>query len=214
MSDKKKYPRAEAISVAAVVKPVVSFSDILHPTSIRSLEQEEAAWEAKPRRHTGSNKRTLSEFIYHIESGVTIDALKNCWNWNGSRDKDGYARTIWLKKHRKLSRFVLFLVSGKELTTAELACHTCDNPKCINPQHLYRGTYSTNNNDCVNRGRHVSGDLSGENGPNAKLTNTQVEAIRARRKSGALLREIAAEFKTTAATISDICLRNTWKNVA
>lgn len=78
-----------------------------------------------------------------------------CWPWQGQRDRDGYGR-FWLdgqpgRSATIASRFVLTAKLGRPL--AGLACHTCDNPPCCNPDHLYEGTHQTNRQDSLARDR-------------------------------------------------------------
>ena len=87
--------------------------------------------------------------------------------------------------------------------------HSCDNPACINPEHLLIGTDLDNARDRVSRGR--TPDMRGENGPGAKLTLKEVIEIRAEKLTGN--REMAGRFGVTHSNISAIRLGKSWKNV-
>jgi hypothetical protein len=86
--------------------------------------------------------------------------------------------------------------------------HRCDNPPCINPEHLFLGTQADNNADRDAKGRcRVA---HGEKQHAAKLTQAQVLAIREDRRSQ---RKIAAAYHVNQGTISSIKLRKTWRHV-
>lgn len=86
-----------------------------------------------------------------------VDSTRDaCWPWKGGLTRQGYGRVNassgrWLPA----SRVALMLVLGRNLGDKMLACHTCDNPICCNPKHLYEGTVSQNALDAVVRGRKV-----------------------------------------------------------
>lgn len=92
----------------------------------------------------------------------------------------GYA-TAWIKlpcgtkysstKHRR----VHYEATGE---LPEVVRHKCDNPRCINPEHLESGTYVDNMRDCKERGRLCSGYSAGEANTTSKVTDAEVALIR------------------------------------
>ena len=79
-----------------------------------------------------------------------------CEEWEGPTDKDGYGRMHIAYVYGKsvkmyIHRLIWMQTFGH---TDLLICHHCDNPPCINPEHLYAGTAKQNTNDMVERGRH------------------------------------------------------------
>lgn len=76
-----------------------------------------------------------------------------CLEWTGGLDTGGYARIYTQGKSQVGHRYVLKLATGINPGRNTYACHTCDNRKCLNPEHLYWGTPLDNINDKINRGR-------------------------------------------------------------
>lgn len=102
-----------------------------------------------------------------------------CWLWNGAYKSNGYGAFGVERKTLTASRFAYELSVGP-VPKGLNVLHRCDNPACVNPDHLYVGTLSQNLQDAYDRGRrsHV-----GERSPRAKLTEALVLEIRASKKS-------------------------------
>lgn len=118
----------------------------------------------------------LEANIRELDAKGTIGP--GCLEWPGRRDKDGYGiiqvkhrgRTISVLAHR------MSLMEGKGYIGSMLACHTCDNPSCIRPNHLYAGTARRNALDSVERGRHFQGSKTHcKNGHPLSGTNLYVD---------------------------------------
>lgn len=137
--------------------------------------------------------------------------VDGCLEWNGARSSAGYGR-VWSGGGRNtgkvlyVHRLVCEVVHGEPPFDDAFALHSCDNPPCVNPNHLSWGSASQNRQDAHDRGR-VSKEqyLRGEAHPQSKLTNDQVKEIRQRRADGALLRELAADYGVSVPAIGYIC---------
>lgn len=92
-------------------------------------------------------------------------------------------------------------------------CHRCDNPPCCNPAHLFLGTQKDNMRDASSKGRirNASERHRGERHPGAKLTQSQVDDIRAECASGALITVVAERFGVNRSTVSLIARGKTWR---
>ena len=102
-----------------------------------------------------------------------------CWNWTGGTDKDGYGKIHFEKQHWRAHRLSFFLTYNERPI---FVCHKCDNPSCINPDHLFAGDPKTNNSDRQQKGRNA--DLSNENHPMMKFDNRKIKKARAMRQQG------------------------------
>jgi HNH endonuclease len=85
-------------------------------------------------------------------------------------------------------------------------CHRCDNPRCVNPTHLFLGTQAENVRDCVNKGRHNAFGIR-------KLIAAEVLEIRALSATGMRQKDIGAQFGIARNTVSGIVHRLTWRHV-
>jgi len=136
---------------------------------------------------------------------------RNCWNWIGSKDRDGYGvfghhRNKQLRAHR--ASYGLYV---GEIPNGMMVCHFCDNPSCINPKHLFVGTAKDNTQDMIRKQRRPV--LSGEVHPNAKLKEHQVHEIKQLRKQNVLLTNIANQYGISFQTVSSIAKGKTWKHI-
>ena len=78
----------------------------------------------------------------------------DCWLWIGGKHAKGYGKFSMNSKFIVASRASYILFKGA-IGEGKLICHTCDNPPCVNPEHLWEGTNSENQIDSVKKGRHV-----------------------------------------------------------
>lgn len=130
-----------------------------------------------------------------------------CWNWQGSKHRDGYGWFYYEGKNHLTHVFSWFLTYGyypKKICVL----HKCDNPACVRPDHLFLGTQLENIQDRVKKNRSSGGKNGspprGIRNPKAKLTFQQVQQIRERYDNGETQVVLASYFKVSQNTISKI----------
>lgn len=132
-----------------------------------------------------------------------VDPVTGCWNWTGSLA----SKTDPLRKYGRITvkdeatrkyktigahRFSYKAYNG-DIPDGLFICHKCDNPQCVNPDHLFAGTRQDNVDDRERKGRNKI--MYGEKQGIAKITNVQADEIRAMyAKGGISMRKIARIF--------------------
>ena len=142
-----------------------------------------------------------------------IEKTSRCWIWNGTKDIKGYGVMKIEKKMYKAHRLVYELFIGsipKDPINyhGTLVMHKCDNPSCVNPDHLFLGTAADNAHDRDMKGRTArqKGSIHG----GSKLTESQVIAIR---KDPRIAKEISKDYGVSRQQITGIKLRKAWKHI-
>lgn len=133
-----------------------------------------------------------------------------CWIWIGARVPDGYGSFYWgedgihnLKAHR-----AAWTIYCGPIPADKQVLHACDNPPCVNPEHLFLGDNDLNVADRVRKGR--SGWLAGSDHPTAKLDEDTVEAILADPRKH---EEIAADYGISTGPIVEIKAGRIWRHI-
>ncbi len=154
----------------------------------------------------GPKPRPLAERLWARVANV---GGPGCWEWTGYRMPSGHGQIGVAGKGPALTHRVAFEVTYGPLPAGMDACHTCDNPPCCRPDHLFAGTPTDNNRDASAKFRLHFGEADG----NAKLTAVQVGQIRMRVGRGATPRELAAEFGVTESNVAAIVAGRSWRHL-
>jgi hypothetical protein len=128
-----------------------------------------------------------------------------CWNWTGGLDKDGYGAFNYGGKSYR-AHLVALKLDGRPVPRGMYGCHTCDNPSCVRPDHLYPGTPTQNMQDAISRGRVRRGEAQ----HNARLTEDAVRAIRA---SSISAKKLAAQYGVSRSAVELARNGKTWRHV-
>lgn len=132
-----------------------------------------------------------------------------CWLWTGPIDRGGYGRLYWGPGGRKFTRAhrVAYAAFVDDPGVWHV-CHTCDVPRCCNPEHLWLGTAGDNHRDKAAKGR--CGTLYGEQSPLSKLTAAQVLDAVERVEAGESQHSVAKRLGLTAPAVNHIMRGRTW----
>lgn len=155
----------------------------------------------------------MNTYSKHFWEHVDRRGPDDCWEWQASCYKNGYGQTSI--KYADGSRSMgLAHRAAYELTYGPIfgnlnVCHSCDNPKCCNPRHLFLGTTRDNIDDKIAKGR-AGGNYHRHEEHGGKVTWEIVREIRRRAQSGELQKDLALAFSLSLNWIGRIVRREVW----
>lgn len=156
---------------------------------------------------TATDEEKRARMIASFEEKVIRQ--KGCWRWKDSLDKNGYAYIYAGKnKHYKAHRLSYEMYKG-DIPQGFLVCHSCDNPTCTNPEHLWLGSIKENSEDSVKKGR----SCHGESRPLAKLKDSDIPEIRKMLSLGVTKAFLSRKYGVSFMAISLVGQGKTWKHV-
>ena len=142
---------------------------------------------------------------------VAVGAPDECWEWTGARS-NGYGSLRWGGRTTLAHRVAKTLSSGP-IPAGMVVCHRCDNPPCVNPGHLFVGTYSDNSSDMVAKGRNVFTVRYGVETYNAKLTDEIVAEAVAAVRAGESRRSVSRRLGINKGCLSRMVRGLAWSHV-
>jgi len=152
---------------------------------------------------------TIAETFW---SHIAVGKPDECWPWIKSTVR-GYGHFRQKRRDVYAHRRAYELTHQTTLTSDIVVCHSCDNPACCNPAHLWIGKQSDNLRDCRVKGRHRGPSPEKRATYNCKITPNDVVAIRQRHAAGEKPKSIAESYPLTLNGIHRIIRRETWKIV-
>lgn len=150
--------------------------------------------------------------IKRFWSKVDVKSEDECWEWMAGDDGNGYGVIRINNKNVKAHRFSYTINIGV-IFDKLFVCHSCDNPSCVNPKHLWLGTNKDNSQDrdVKGRGNHPKGVAHGR----TSLSENDIIYIRETYSKGNITqKELAKQFGIVHSVVSYIVRGATWKNVA
>lgn len=154
------------------------------------------------------NKDTLARFWSKVQK------TDSCWIWTASKRHKGYGAFVWATEIGKViqgraHRFSYELHKGA-IPEGMFCLHHCDNPACVNPDHLWLGTAADNNHDMVQKGRHhPGGSICGANGKwkrgvahhAYKVTSQVTRLVKRDRDRGMSYLNLGKKYKLATVTV-------------
>lgn len=142
-------------------------------------------------------------------AGWTVTSA-GCWEFSGSK-RHGYGQIALRGRRSEVASRAAYMAWVGAIGEGLYVCHRCDNPACINPQHLFLGTHDENMEDCKSKERHQHGERQWM----AILTEADCQSIRELYHSGAhTQRQLGRQYGVAQSTISAVVRRVNWKHVA
>lgn len=141
--------------------------------------------------------------------------IGDCIEWRGTVNNKGYgligtgSRTDGSRRLILVHRAAWELKNGRQLNKGEALLHTCDNPRCVNAEHLKLGTQLENIKDCVAKGRHAKGSVNGH----AKLSEIDIPKIFELFNQGKSSDQIGEFFGVSRTAINHVRAGRTWRHV-
>ena len=153
-----------------------------------------------------------------------VNKTDGCWLWTASKDEKRYGHFGIGQRVCKAHRVAYELWNGP-IPAGVLVRHKCDEPSCVNPEHLELGTNQDNVDDRQTRGRgrwatgkqhgtythpHI---VQGQNNGRSKLTDDDVREIRILRGFGFIYKELGKMYNIHPEVSARICRRDVWKHI-
>jgi hypothetical protein len=164
------------------------------------------------------NRNNIGQFTAGSQGLLTIeerfwakvDKSGECWNWLGGKYKPGYGKFWYQGKMESAHRMAYQLAVGS-IDNGMFVCHRCDNPGCVNPDHLFLGTNQDNVNDAIGKDRHSRGTRNGR----AKINAKDVLSIREMYATNNWSQSALAKMYGVGQTeISNIVIGKTWQSIS
>jgi hypothetical protein len=153
-------------------------------------------------KEVGFTEKTKRLFFKHVEK------TDGCWNWVGSKNKRGYGhvrlpKVFDAKKSLVPAHRMSYAIHHGSVPSDKMVCHKCDNPSCVNPDHLFLGTAKDNCLDMLRKGRDFVGALN----------QNQVDEIREFFKSNPdeSRIDVAIKYGVSKCAIYNILKGRSWK---
>lgn len=149
-----------------------------------------------------------------FKSKYRVNPVSGCWKWIASYAPGGYGQFCFDGSMRRAHR-VSWIIHNGPIPEGMLVCHRCDNPSCVNPEHLFLGTHKDNMRDMIAKGRdNLVISPKGEDQHLSKLTEDKVLSMRKLRKeTGMPYIKIGELFGISESASHAAITKVTWRHI-
>lgn len=153
---------------------------------------------------------TDEDLKHRIRGRYSIDPVTGCWNWLAGISRTGYGQCRVSQMKEYSAHRVSYRAHKGSIPEGMNVMHSCDNRRCVNPDHLSLGTGRENMEQRNRRRRHAHGEKS----PRAKLTEADARTILSLyRKDGITAKAIAARYGISDSTVQHIAYGTRWSHL-
>lgn len=159
-----------------------------------------------------SRECAVNENIEPLEQRFWRRVIKKegCWGWSGFCNFFGYGQISLPSGNATNAHRVSWELHYGTIPEGMWVLHRCDNPPCVNPEHLFLGTHEDNMRDMAQKNRSPKGESS----PVSKLTDDIVREMRSLRAQGWSQQRIADKFGVSQPLVGMVCRRKIWSHVS
>lgn len=150
----------------------------------------------------------MRDFKEHFEKYIFY-GLDGCWYWIGTGQNEGYG-VVYKDQKPKLAHRMSFELYKHAIPSGMIVMHSCDNRKCVNPDHLSLGTNKDNMQDMIKKGRKVIGK---RRQPDRRITEDDAREIKRMYAEGVPPKEISRIKNMIHSTVESICYNVSWKHI-
>lgn len=149
-----------------------------------------------------------------LDRGSMPEPNSGCWLWLEGVNRTGYGRVRW-NGRAQLAHRLSFAAANGPIPSGRVICHRCDNPGCINPDHLFCGTAHDNSADMRRKGRSSDGrprpSVRGEKNGHAKHSEEIMIAVR---DAAGTYKEIARRFGVSKTSVGYVKRGIQWSHLS
>lgn len=158
-------------------------------------------------------RRPCGPVLERFWSKVLVSGPDDCWLWTGMTGGSNHYGVFSLGRGaRERAHRFSYALAHSGIPDGMVVCHSCDNPRCVNPSHLYADTQRANMLDCVSKNRFPYLSRRATR-PHTKLNPADILAIRQDHANGIATRALARAYAVDRKTIYEIVHRIIWRDV-
>lgn len=161
---------------------------------------------------TGLSPEYIERLKERFWAKVDIRGEDHCWEWQAGKERFGYG-LIGVAGFTMRSHRLSFILAKGEIRQEDCVCHSCDNPPCVNPNHLWIGSRANNFWDMVTKNRNFALSSVGESNFKSKLTEADAAKIIELAKAGVTVSDLMKQYDLSRSGIHNLLRGKVWKHL-